>query len=493
MAIQTIKLKYIAPDNFDNILRIYQKEYSMCTRYMFNRLKDTNGKISEIELRKLTKTLKYVDHLNSYFFQCSIKEAKEIYKSYTQKLSVTFKPNKRWSKEITEKKLQKFNIKKKNLNKIIFGKRVNFIKRIKGEISNKEWQEVRLMPLYSIGEGPQKGNRFFNIDKDLNIIFKPNKNEKYKLKLINLKNRKFLFENLYLKQLDKKTCIPVTYKINQNNIFISFNSAKLVTKEEKLNKSKIIKNRSFAIDLNPNYIGWSVVDWESSNTFNVVDNGIINIKFLNDKIDNLKLASDNPLKKHWVEKRKHEINEIAKQLIIYAKHYFVQTFNIEDLDINSQDFNKGKSYNKLINNSWIRNTLINNLNKRCDILDIKLQKVKPQYSSFVGNFLFRSLNLPDMVLSSIELGRRGYEFYNQYISKTKQPIKNIIQPQISDFTNFYFKSCEEFKIKSDFKNLIEVYNYFKKDPKQKYRLSLDQFPNLKFSRFFSKHSLLGFI
>ena len=46
-------------------------------------------------------------------------------------------------------------------------------------------------------------------------------------------------------------------------------------------------------------------------------------------------------------------------------------------------------------------------------------KVKPGYSSFIGNFLYRSLNLPDMILVSIEIERRGYEFYNYYISKTK--------------------------------------------------------------------------
>ena len=55
---------------------------------------------------------------------------------------------------------------------------------------------------------------------------------------------------------------------------------------------------------------------------------------------------------------------------------------------------------------------MNNLAKRCNIYNIKLLKVKSEYSSFIGNFLYRSLNLPDMVLASIEIGRRGYEFYN---------------------------------------------------------------------------------
>ena len=89
---------------------------------------------------------------------------------------------------------------------------------------------------------------------------------------------------------------------------------------------------------------------------------------------------------------------------------------------------------------------MNNLTKRCNIHNITLLKVKPEYSSFIGNFLYRSLNLPDMVLASIEIGRRGYEFYNQYISKTKEIKKNIVKPDLSMFNKLYLKSLEEFKL-----------------------------------------------
>ena len=73
-------------------------------------------------------------------------------------------------------------------------------------------------------------------------------------------------------------------------------------------------------------------------------------------------------------------------------------------------------------------------------------KVKAEYSSFVGNFLFRTLNLPDPILASIEISRRGYEFYNQYITKLKNIKKNIIQPDLTKFKQLYLKSLEEFKL-----------------------------------------------
>ena len=86
----------------------------------------------------------------------------------------------------------------------------------------------------------------------------------------------------------------------------------------------------------------------------------------------------------------------------------------------SSDKDKGKDYNTLCNNHWLRTTFCNQLRKRTNIHKIQLLEVKPQYSSFIGNFLFRSLNKPDMVLASIELSRRGYEYFNQYIGQTKE-------------------------------------------------------------------------
>jgi len=40
--------------------------------------------------------------------------------------------------------------------------------------------------------------------------------------------------------------------------------------------------------MNPNYIGWSIVDWKSESDFNVIKSGIYSIKELNDKDFSLK-------------------------------------------------------------------------------------------------------------------------------------------------------------------------------------------------------------
>ena len=453
---QTLKIKYETSSLEDlNLIKEYQKQYSSLLHYVYNR---TCENISQKEIREKVKSLSHTNLLDSWFIQSSIFEAKSL--------------------------CQKDN-------KIIFGGKKNFFDRLKGKISKSEYKNKRLSPIYSIGEVVNKSvksNRKFHIEQDLDvIIFKPNKLTKIKLTLIGLGNRKSILSKLYQKQERKE--IKITYKLDSEYVYISFDEQDIYS----FNYQKI-ENRILSIDLNPNYIGYSIVDWKSSNEFKVITSGVYSIKHLNDLDFNLKgksISSDDPKRLKLNNKRQHEILEISKNLINKVIYYRCSIFSIEDLNIKSSDKENGKRFNKLVNNLWCRNLLVNNLTKRCNIFKIKLLKVKPEYSSFIGNFLFRSLNLPDMVLSSIEISRRAYEFNCQYITRTKNIKKNIIQPSISDFKDLIIKSLEEFNINEKFESLIDIYYFFKK-MKLKYRLSLDdeRFNHLKFFRFFSNHSLV---
>ena len=92
-----------------------------------------------------------------------------------------------------------------------------------------------------------------------------------------------------------------------------------------------------------------------------------------------------------------------------------------------------------------------------------------------------------MVLASIEIGRRCYEFKTQYIDKTKDKRKNIILPDVNDFNDRYVKSLEEFSIPGEIKDFVEIYNFLK-NAKSRYRVSLDELNHLEFSRCFSNKS-----
>ncbi len=449
---QTIKLKYSCDQNILDLVLEYQKQYSNCLHYNYNRLQD-NKSLSERDLRDNSSSINNCELIKSYLMQCSIKEAKQL-------ISDSDKP-------------------------IIFGGKKMFHKRLKNLISKEEYKTKKLNPVYVIGEKQKHGNRHVQIDKDLNILrIKFSKEHRFELNLLNVRNRLDILKRLYYCQANN--LIPITYKIDTEYVYITFDESVL-----KNNDYLPVENRIMSLDLNPNYIGWSIVDWKSSSDFNIIQTGVYSIKDLNDKDFGLKgkgLASDSKQRTYISNKRNHEVLQISKSLTDTARHYRCEMFSVEDLDIKSSDKEKGTRFNRLCNNMWCRNKLVDNLNKRCNIFGIKFLKVKSNYSSFIGNLIFRNLNMPDMVLASIEIGRRGYEFNAQYITKTSSIKKNIIQPKISDFKDLISKSLEEFGINEEFESLVDMY-YFFKNSKLRYRVSLDDLC-LKFCRFFSSKSLI---
>ena len=458
----TIKLKYKTDEESSAHIQEYRRQYSSVFKVYFNRLSEGIPSKEILHLK-----LNNVDLIGSAFKGSALQEARTLLKSWDSKKS-------------------------KNKNHLIFGGRKSFLDRIKGNISREELQEKRLQKLCCVGQAEKRGNIMFSIQEDFNILFKPTRKEHIILEVLDSQKKRYSRElkAIYVKSfLEKK--YPITYHLNSEFVYLTFDETILKNENKELES---IPNRIMALDLNPNYIGWSIVDWKSSSEFKVVKSGIYNFKSLNNKekeFKDLKLSSEHPKRKYLNNKRRTEVFEISKNLINKALYYKCQIFSIEDLNIQSKDSGLGKNFNKLVNNQWIRTDFISNLEKRCNIFGIKFLKVRPEYSSFIGNFLYRSLNLPDMVLSSIEIGRRAFEYYNQYITKKIEIRKNIVRPSLVDFRTLYLKSLEEFELQPVYKDLIELYYFFKKS-KLWYRLSLDKF-NLEFSSCFSIKSQLRYI
>ena len=458
----TIKLKYKTDEESSAHIQEYRRQYSSVFKVYFNRLSEGIPSKEILHLK-----LNNVDLIGSAFKGSALQEARTLLKSWDSKKS-------------------------KNKNHLIFGGRKSFLDRIKGNISREELQEKRLQKLCCVGQAEKRGNIMFSIQEDFNILFKPTRKEHIILEVLDSQKKRYSRElkAIYVKSfLEKK--YPITYHLNSEFVYLTFDETILKNENKELES---IPNRIMALDLNPNYIGWSIVDWKSSSEFKVVKSGIYNFKSLNNKekeFKDLKLSSEHPKRKYLNNKRRTEVFEISKNLINKALYYKCQIFSIEDLNIQTKDSGLGKNFNKLVNNQWIRTDFISNLEKRCNIFGIKFLKVRPEYSSFIGNFLYRSLNLPDMVLSSIEIGRRAFEYYNQYITKKIEIRKNIVRPSLVDFRTLYLKSLEEFELQPVYKDLIELYYFFKKS-KLWYRLSLDKF-NLEFSSCFSIKSQLRYI
>ena len=445
----TLKIKYtVDVDNFNVILN-YVKEYNSVLKFTYNRL--VNGikstKDLTVEQHKMSNVF-----TQSHLFNSAQYDAKAIYQLNKDK-------------------------------KVIFGGKKLFLDRVNNRISRKEFQLKRLLPLYSVGESIQKSNRLFRIISEDSILFKPCREIKINLKLNSVGSNYKKKLNQLIKLQEAKQ-IPISYKLDLEYIYIAFDNSKLEN-----NFYKTRKNRVIAVDMNPNYLGYSVTDWKDESDYRIVDKGVFDISLINKKENNLKCSSDDKRKLYIKNKRDYEVIKIAHKLFDLAKHYRCEIFSIEKLNIKAKDLDGGKKLNRLVNNQWNRNKFVSALKKLVNSSSTTLIEVEPAYSSILGNLIYREERLPDMILSSIEIGRRGIEFQNQYLLNIKERKKNIIQPDFDLVRGRISKSLEELNIQSQFQNFQELYSILKKS-KVKYRFLLE---SSNISRVFSRNYKKSYI
>lgn len=388
--IRTLKIPYMnrLSENDTLILEGCFKEYNSSLRSAYSLI---NKGLSEKEVRLILKDREY-DSIDSWFIQSSIYQAKQINES--------------------NKSLK--------IDKFIFGGRKNFILRSKNKITSQEYKNKRNHNISSIGEAPKKGNRKFNFYSTY-IEFKPFKGCKIKFELPNLKNS---YRKLYNKMVElanlRKTAVQV--KISRDGfLYLTFDYSKAVNKSYNTK----IKGIVAGIDMNPNYIGISILD--SNNSYNVLKTKMFSLKELTTK-----RSSNNKLE--------HETIEIAHSIGRWLKHNHVEHLFLEDLNFKNGNKGLGKSFNRLVINKWKRNLFTSILEKYFDI-----SSVNAAYSSTIGNIL--NDGYPDPIAASIEIARRGCEcfikksrkFYPELVSikKLADRWKETVFPEISSWKELH--------------------------------------------------------
>jgi IS605 OrfB family transposase len=440
----TIKLPYNTSKENKNIILKFMKNQNNVIKFLYNRLtKDKN--LSQIQLTNLSNSMNNV-FIDSWFKQSAIYKARDLIA--------------------------------KN-EKIIFGGKKLFFQRMNNKINKEDFNLQKLLPLYSIGESSKNSNRKFNFEiiENNKIIFKPHRSIKINLTLPKLRKnyQKILYK---LQEKSEQKSLPITISLDLNFIYISYDELCLIQQKEIK-----VKDRIMSIDMNPNFIGYSVIDWKKNNEKEIIKTGIVSIKELNDREFQLKVSSEDKRMKYIHNKRRFEIFEIVKMLVNLAKVYKVECFVIEDLSIKSKDKLKGSRFNRLVNNMWCRNVFESNIEKRLRLSGIKLYRVFAQYSSFIGNVL--NSEYVDCIASSIEISRRCYCFKNK--------IRPVIFPSFVDFVNVIAKSLEEFsngqyKLTKGIKSWRDLYIQVK-NSKMRYRVSLESCKKLfKVLRLFDKKS-----
>ncbi|MFA5067621.1 MAG: IS200/IS605 family accessory protein TnpB-related protein, partial [Candidatus Izemoplasmatales bacterium] len=176
--------------------------------------------------------------------------------------------------------------------------------------------------------------------------------------------------------------------------------------EEKQLKGKL-PNRYLGIDLNPDYIGYSIIDKNKSN-YRIIVRGCFDLKKLNVKPNK---SSDSDYSLYLNNKRKHELKEVINHIFKIMKHHKVAFFVMEDLEFKDNKQKEfSKEFNRKTKNIWNRELIENLINKKCTEGGYQLIKVNPVYSSLIGNLTNKIF---DPVAASIEITRRGAFKYDK--------------------------------------------------------------------------------
>lgn len=363
-------------------------------------------------------------------------------------------------KKIKNKKRSIFKLRKKLAQKerfvhsdIVFGGKTNLrkISYLSNDKENnmdeikkhkEEYKKKRLGSVYIIGEANYRGNRFFKFDLLNNkIIYKPFKGKEVEFSFHGRKNMNIE----KLQQLIDDKEISVTVSFDGEHIRLTFDEsilsgycidkkqrredvaratngipdkekkseiAKKIYKDhyEQLKEKQLngkVKNRYCGIDLNPDHIGFSIIDKFDNGKYKIIYKSAFDLKKLNKKSHE---ASDSDYSIYLRNKRVHEKSQIIHRLFKIMKHYKVSHFIMEDLNFKFNNKKQQREFNRKVNNVWDRELIVKLINKKCTEDGIINDAINPVYTSFIGNFLHKVF---DPVGASIEIARRGAFKYDK--------------------------------------------------------------------------------
>ena len=197
----TLKIKYSCNNSILDVI----KQYNAVLKFTYNRLLE-NPKLKTSEITQLQKNLNNCDLIGSHLKNSAIYDAKSLIERSTES--------------------------------IIFGGKHLFKQRCQHKINRDNFLLKRLRPIYSIGEANQKANRLFDIINKETIIFKLSRQQHFELKLQQVGSKR-LKELDKLKELQNNKQVAITYKLDLDYIYLTFDYNLLKTYTYKVKQNRV--------------------------------------------------------------------------------------------------------------------------------------------------------------------------------------------------------------------------------------------------------------
>jgi IS605 OrfB family transposase len=359
----------------------------------------------------------------------------------------------------------------------------------------EKYVNQRLRSFFIIGEKNYRGNRFFDFSK-LNeglLVYTPNRRTKVNLTVSVPKNKKWSINKLV--ELSQTKSIPLSVYVSNKTVSISYDDEKLYgwkldetekkqqikeikqkyndkeiqttliksvchkhhIKERKVKLANKIEGRCVSIDMNPSYLGVSILERDFDNediergkhAVKVIHKFCYDLSFFTKKLPKEATKEERFYHKN---KQQYEIKEMTIQLFNIANHYKCSSFVMEDLDFKEdKEVNKkSKEANRQTKVVWNRGLLEQMITKLTNQFGIELIKVQPSYSSFIGNIMY---NYFDPINSAIEIGRRGlYMFiknctgYPLISESTLNTVVRVLEENKKDVSNVNISNMTWFSL-----------------------------------------------
>ena len=250
------------------------------------------------------------------------------------------------------------------------------------------------------------GNRLFVFDLPNNrVVYKPSCGVRKEIQFCPVK-KKLADELAKVQELAEQKKMPVTVKFTDKHLYLTYDESLIYNEAYKCLKY----NRVLGIDMNPNYIGVSVIEFDKNDEFKVLHKEVFDLTALTKPSGE---ASTDKKSKYFTNKLKHETIAIAHKINKLADYWKCSKLAIEDLSIKPKDQKKGKTFNRLCKNRWDRQLFGNKLKMLAGINRYEFVEVNPVYSSIVGNFAYGGPTTPDMIVASFEIARRAYKKFEK--------------------------------------------------------------------------------
>jgi len=313
-----------------------------------------------------------------------------------------------------------------------------------GNITKEAYKNFKLRPIVIQGQKQSESNRLFDFSRlcDGVLVFMPDKYTNIEINFTAGANQQV--ELAYL--VDNIGKIPIQVQLKNGQVCLAF-------EQELAPAQKKIKDRIGGIDLNPNYIGFTIVDFKEGKEELV--------KTICFKFSNKTRRND--------AKRRYETIQIAHAITKLANHYRCSEISLEELTMGAKNTGKGKNFNRLCNNQWNRTLFQWNIKKLGSKFGIEVKEVLAAYSSTIGNILHS--DLPDPCAAAWEIARRA-KF--QFIEKlcmypdtnfSQVPVLNLWKKQgielDYDSWSGLHKQIKSAKLK--YRTLLSDFNYAVQD------------------------------